>query len=163
MNGASLVKGGQRLSGTDVKKSTILSNKNNQDSTSPKAQSSSGEIDMIVLKTIEMYKARYISVDTFASMIVGRIRVRFVNAIRRNKENSEFGYEITSFKYLDEILFNDLVYVISTVAKYGKRGTLTISQVMRMITDTANVIEYYIPETDLNEIKNILGAVYDEF
>ena len=96
-------------------------------------------------------------------MIVGRIRVRFVNAIRNNKENSQFGYEISSFQYLDEVLFNDMTYIINSVMQFGSRGTIPLSYIMRMITDTANLIEYYIPEDDYTNIRNILGAVYNEF
>ena len=142
------------------------SNSNKEESTGyVKAQTKEGtkDVDMIVVNAINTLKAGRMSYKTAASIITGRIRVRFVNAIRRNKENSEFGYEITSFRYLDEILFNDLTYVLTTIFQWGSSGTLTLSQIMRMITDTSNVIEYYIPEEDLNDIRNILGVVYREF
>lgn len=164
---AALTRGGKVLSGNGKVVSTDdKSTSNKEESTGYiKAQTKEGtkDVDMIVVNTINTLKAGRMSYKTAASIITGRIRVRFVNAIRRNKENSEFGYEITSFRYLDEILFNDLTYVLTTIFQWGSSGTLTLSQIMRMITDTSNVIEYYIPEEDLNDIRNILGVVYREF
>lgn len=137
---------------------------NNERETAPKKENQGPrELDMIVQRTINMLKTKHITLPVAANIIVGRIRVRFVNAIRRNKENSSFGYEITSFKYLDEILFNDLSYIICSTVQFGSAGSLSLNQVMKMIVDTSNVIEYYIPEDDYEDIKNILGAVYNEF
>lgn len=167
-NKAALTRGGQVISGNSkVSVTSTKSSDTKQDDTNAyvKAQTKDGvkDVDMIVVNAINTMKAGRLNFKTAASIITGRIRVRFVNAIRRNKENSQFGYEITSFKYLDEILFNDLTYVLTTIFQWGSAGTLTLSQIMRMITDTSNVIEYYIPEEDLNDIRNILGVVYREF
>ena len=161
---ATLTKGGKPISGTGIEK--VAQPENAEPSSEyVKVNTKQGtkDVDMIVVNTIRMLKAGRLNYKVAASIIVGRIRVRFVNAIRRNKENSRFEYEISSFKYLDEILFDDLMYIITTVFQYSSQGTLSIPQVMRMITDTSNVIEYYIPEDDLNDIRNILGAVYSEF
>ena len=163
---AALTRGNQVLSGNNKDVSIDTKDSSKEESNIyVKTQTKDGikDVDMIVVNTINALKAGRMGIKNAASIITGRIRVRFVNAIRRNKENSEFGYEITSFKYLDEILFNDLTYVLSSIFQWGSSGTLTLPQIMRMITDTSNVIEYYIPEEDLNDIRNILGVVYREF
>lgn len=121
------------------------------------------DVDMIVVNTIKSAKARILSPTIAASIITGRIRVKFVDAVRKNKENSPFGYEIQSFKYLDEILFNDLQYILQSIITFGSRSTLTLNQIVKMIVDTSNVIEYYIPEEDYNDIRNILGVLFNEF
>ena len=161
---ASLTKGGKTLSGIDME-TQAQPNKDEPSSEYVKISTKQGtkDVDMIVVNTIRLLKAGRLNFKVAASIIVGRIRVRFVSAIRRNKENCKFEYEISSFRYLDEILFDDLAYILTTVFQYGSQGTLSVSQIMRVITDTSNVIEYYIPEDDLNDIRNILGAVYSEF
>lgn len=167
---AALVRGGQVLSGNSAienKKKEELkgweSEEPSKEYVTVSTKSGNKEVDMIVVNSIQMFKARRINPSVAASIITGRIRVRFVNAIRGNAENATFGYEVASFRYLDEILFNDLTYVLTTIFQYGSRGTLTLPQIMRMITDTSNIIEYYIPEDDLNDIRNILGVIYSEF
>ena len=104
---------------------------NNERETTKKESQGPRELDMIVHRTINMLKTKHITLPVAANIIVGRIRVRFVNAIRRNKENSSFGYEITSFKYLDEILFNDLSYIICSTVQFGSAGSLSLNQVMK--------------------------------
>lgn len=159
---------GGKNSSTNSQANTVSNNDQAQSTvTKGKQQSNTAatpnDVDPIVVGIIKSVKARQIPITSAASMIVGRIRVRFVNAIRNNKENSQFGYEITSFQYLDEVLFNDMTYIINSVMQFGSRGTIPLSYIMRMITDTANLIEYYIPEDDYTSIRNILGAVYNEF
>lgn len=121
------------------------------------------DVDMIVVNTIKAAKARILAPSIAASIVTGRIRVKFVDAVRKNTDNSQFGYEIQSFKYLDDILFNDLQYIVQSIINFGSRSSLTLNQIMKMIVDTSNVIEYYIPEEDYNDIKNILGVLYNEF
>lgn len=157
---------GGKNSSKDSQANEVTSNDQTQ-STVTKSKSNfslnKNDVDPIVISIIKSVKGRQIPITSAASMIVGRIRVRFVNAIRNNKENSQFGYEISSFQYLDEVLFNDMTYIINSVMQFGSRGTIPLSYIMRMITDTANLIEYYIPEDDYTNIRNILGAVYNEF
>ena len=157
---------GGKNSSKDSQSNEVTSNDQTQ-STVTKSKSNfslnKNDVDPIVISIIKSVKGRQIPITSAASMIVGRIRVRFVNAIRNNKENSQFGYEIGSFQYLDEVLFNDMTYIINSVMQFGSRGTIPLSYIMRMITDTANLIEYYIPEDDYTNIRNILGAVYNEF
>ena len=95
---AALTRGGKVLSGNGKVVSTEDKSTSNKEETTGyvKAQTKEGtkDVDMIVVNTINTLKAGRMSYKTAASIITGRIRVRFVNAIRRNKENSEFGYEI---------------------------------------------------------------------
>lgn len=158
---------------TFTKGQSVLSgdkNKNNHDSEGATVRTpaqviggSTKDVDAIVVNTIRSLKGRGISIDRAASIITGRIRVKFVNAIRNHDQNSQFEFEIASFRYLDEILFNDLVEIIKSIMQFGSRSGLSMSQVMKMIIDTASLIEYYIPKEDCNDIRDILGVVYNEF
>lgn len=164
---ASLSKGNKVLGGEGYEEPKKEANnyKNVKDSEKTTVATVQGmkDVDMIVVNTIRSAKARILSPSISASIITGRIRVKFVDAVRKNTDNSQFGYEIQSFKYLDDILFNDLQYVIQSIINFGSRSTLTLNQIMKMIVDTSNVIEYYIPEEDYNDIKNILGVLFNEF
>lgn len=162
---ASLSRGGKVLGGAGYEPSNPTTNNTTGDTEKIAVVTTQGvkDVDMIVVNIVKSAKARIVSAPTAASIITGRIRVRFVDAVRRNKENSQFGYEIQSFKYLDEILFDDLRYVIQSIISFGSKSTLTLNQIMKMITDTSNVIEYYIPEEDYNDIRNILGVLFNEF
>lgn len=164
---ASLSKGSKVLGGEGYEepKKPAFGNKDTKNTEKMAVVTTQGvkDVDMIVVNTIKSAKARILAPSVAASIITGRIRVKFVNAVRTNTDNAQFGYEIQSFKYLDDILFNDLQYIVQSIINFGSRSTLTLSQIMKMIVDTSNVIEYYIPEEDYNDIKNILGVLFNEF
>ena len=166
---AELVKGGQVLGSSFRKVSEVNSDTtkleeeaNEHDYKDNKRYNSNpDEVDPIVADLIKSIQSRQISIDNGASMIVGRIRVKFVEAIKSSSNSDEFS--VGDFRYLDDVLFNDLRYVIASVIKFGSRGTMPFGHCLKMIVDTAKMINYFIPDRDYTRIKKILGAVYNEF
>lgn len=162
---ATFTKGNSVLSGdkTIAEKLSSIDGNDVEKTSAQVIGGSTKEVDTIVVNTVKAVKGRMLAIDRAASIITGRIRVKFVSAIRSHSSNSQFEYEIASFKYLDEILFDDLTDIIRSIIQFGSRSGISHGQVMKMIVDTAKLIEYFIPEEDYNDIRNILGVVYNEF
>lgn len=162
--GARIIKGNVDLNTfTPVEISNKLNNDeveriNNQNGSKQKAQ-----VDFIVLNTYNATMLNKIPADKAASIIVGRIRVKFVEGIKTNPENEPVEFDIQSLKYLDDVLFEDLEYLIRSVLYFGTNGVcIKVSQCMKMIRDTANLIYYKLGQTAYNEIEGILKVVYNE-
>lgn len=120
-------------------------------------------VDYIAVNAYNSAVTNRLSIDAAASIIVGRIRVKFVEGIRRHPENEPQEFDIASLRYMDDILFNDLEYLIKSVIRFGSNGAcIKINQCMRMIRDAANLIYYKINNTTYNEIEAILKVVYNE-
>lgn len=156
---AYLSKGGKNLSNNS---GTVKQ----QDKPASKSATTTGATsELVVSDVIAMARNRQIPIDRAASIITGRIRHTFVDAIRNNKENtSEFGFELDSFKYLDHIMFDDIISILESVMKFGSAYIpIKYNDIIKMITNTARMIEYYIPEKDYEIIRAALIEVYAAF
>lgn len=101
--------------------------------------------------------------DAAASIIVGRIRVKFFNGIHGCSENGNQEFDISSLRYMDEILFNDLEYLIRSIIRFGGKGAcIKLSQCMRIIRDTAGLVSYKLDNEAYTDIENILRVIYNE-
>ena len=120
-------------------------------------------MDYIVINAYNSAAKFQIPIERAASIITGRIRVRFVEGIRNFVENDVHGFEVSNLQYLDEVLFNNLEYIVFSVMKFGSKGScITMAQCLKMIRDTAKMIDYKIDQNSYDEIEKILKVVYNE-
>lgn len=120
-------------------------------------------VDYIVINAYNEAAKGRIPLQTAASIIVGRIRVCFIEGIALFEGNGDPTFNVDAVRYVDEVLFNDLIYILASVLRYGgKSACLKRSQVLKMIRDTAKLIEYNINEDYYNRIDSMLKVVYNE-
>ena len=120
-------------------------------------------VDYIVINAYNEAAKGRIPIQTAASIIVGRIRVCFIEGIALFEGNGDPTFNVDAVRYVDEVLFNDLIYILTSVLRYGgKSACLKRSQVLKMIRDTAKLIEYTIGEDYYNRIDSMLRVVYNE-
>ena len=168
MMGARIVKGNQDLNTFKPVMAKDTDNKPNVDEIEKVNhhnidQQRKAQVDYIVLNTYNAAMLNKIPADKASSIIVGRIRVKFVEGIKTNPENEPVEFDIQSLRYLDDVLFSDLEYLIRSVLYFGTNGVcIKVSQCMKMIRDTANLIYYKLDQTSYNEIEGILKVVYNE-
>lgn len=145
-----------------LKTPTVYDDENINNSTS-KSSHNNASIDYIVVNAYNSAARMQIPTTRAASIITGRIRVKFTEGIKSLSDNAVNGFDISSLKYLDEVLFDNLQYIITAVMQYGPKGsTITLSQCMKMIRDTANLIDYRLSQNSYDEIEKILKVVYNE-
>ena len=120
-------------------------------------------VDYIVINAYNEAAKGRIPLQTAASIIIGRIRVCFIEGIALFEGNGDPTFNVDAVRYVDEVLFNDLIYILASVLRYGgKSACLKRSQVLKMIRDTAKLIEYNISEDYYNRIDSMLKVVYNE-
>lgn len=87
--------------------------------------------------------------------ITGKIRALFVNGLDKGTDT----FDIESLKYLDQILFNDLSYLISCALMYGSAGGL-IDIIKEKISDSCKTIDYTLNDQKaIDEIDEIIKYV----
>ena len=156
-----IVKGAANLS--DQAKGIKQQPSKPQDMSDNDIVSDSVSVDYIAINAYNSAVTNRLSIDAAASIIVGRIRVKFVDGIRKHPENDPQEFDIKDLRYMDDILFDDLEYLIKSVIRFGSNGScIKINQCMRMIRDAANLIYYKISSTTYSEIESILKVVYNE-
>ena len=152
-------KNGEILAGDGYKEQQAMKEKEQEYQISYTNRNTNTTSDQIVKDIIHFNRISEIPTDVAASMIVNRIRVAFIRGLR-NVKNS-FNNYLAMCQYLDEILFKDLVCIV-VVALTSQRKTFDASQIMNMIVDTSEMIEYHISNNDYILIRNILGDVFKE-
>lgn len=164
---ASLMRGKKNL--TAEAKGVIPTSKQKENKEVSKDNESEGQpdsavtLDYIVVNAYNGALTQRITIDTAASIIVGRIRVKFIEGIKKCHENGTVDMDIESLKYIDEVLFEDLEYIIKSVFHFGtKNACIKLSQCMKMIRDAAALVQYQIDRNSYNEIESILKVVYNE-
>lgn len=162
----SITKGGKNLieeSRGFIPSSPIKIKQQSTSSDNTNQKSNNASIDYIVVNAYNSAARALIPVDKAASIITGRLRVKFVEGIKSFSENDVSEIDISSIKYLDEVLFNDLEYIICSVMRFTAKGScITLSQCMKMIRDTAKMVDYKIDQESYNEMEKIMKVVYNE-
>ena len=162
---ASITKGDRNLTdeAKGLKTPTVYDDNTSSSNTTSKSSSNNASIDFIVVNAYNSAARQQIPVTRAASIITGRIRVKFTEGIKSLSENAVNGFDISSLKYLDEVLFDNMQYIVASVMHYGSKGSaITLSQCMKMIRDTANLIDYKLNQNSYEEIEKILKVVYNE-
>lgn len=118
--------------------------------------------DEALTNIISLVRRNGLPINTAANMIVGRIRSILILGIRAHSDQT-MGFEIESFKYLDSILFDDLAILVESIIKYGSKNNIPMGNVIKMITDSASLIDYFIPDEDFTKIKNAVMEIYNAF
>lgn len=101
-----------------------------------------------------MYTEGKIDAGTAGSCITGKIRSLFITGIEKGNDT----FDIESLKYFDNILFNDMKYLISSAFFYGSDDRL-----MRIITDNIDnvcaTVDYKLSDEMNGEIRDILISI----
>lgn len=118
--------------------------------------------DSIVPNLIHLVRSGGIPIDRAASMIAGRIRFLFVSGIRK-EEDQTLEFDAESFRYLDQLIFDPLSYLIESTIRFGSRNSIPLNNITKMIIDSAKIVDYRVPQPDLDKIRGILVEVYRAF
>lgn len=102
---------------------------------------------------INILKERRVPAEGIASSVVGKIRYMYIESLL-----TEDKFDIETLKYLDSILFNNMIYLISSVIVYGGNPIIT-KHIKESIVEVCSIIDYDLSQEGLEQIYAVVDEI----
>lgn len=110
--------------------------------------------DSIVAICKKLIREKKLNADRAASIITGEIRTLFIRNLQKNGE----GINIEAIQYLDEILFDDMKYLIYSSLSFTSNDEVK-EMIRHLIENVCSYLEYKLNEETKKQINDIIDEV----